>query len=85
MQTNAHYNSHDEINIVVHVDEELDERHRQRVEHAMQTATGIGQAYFDDFRRHLLIIGYNPARIDSARILALVKQQRLTAELIVGI
>jgi len=79
------YYRKNEIDIVVHVAEDLDDQNRQRVEYTMMKSTGIARAYFDRFRSHLLIVGYNPAQTDSSRILKLVKQQDLNAELIVGI
>ena len=78
-------NSHAKLDIVVHVDELLDEQNRQRVEYAMLKATGVERARFNNERHHLLIIGYNPAQTDSSKILKLVKQQQLNAQLIGGI
>jgi hypothetical protein len=85
MDITQHYSSDNEIDIVVHVDEDLDEQNKQRVEYAMLKASGVLRAYFDKFRQHLLIIGYNPAQINSSKILKLVKQQHLNAELVFGI
>lgn len=85
MTTAPHYRRNDALDIVLHIDELPDEQNRQRIEFTMQSATGIEHAYFDRFRQHLLIIGYDPARIDSSKILDLVKQQQLNAKLIVGI
>lgn len=85
MGTAQHYRRNDALDIVLHIDELPDEQNRQRVEYTMLSATGIERAYFDKFRQHLLIIGYDPARIDSSRILELVEQQQLNAKLIVGI
>jgi hypothetical protein len=48
-------------------------------------ATGIEYASFDNYRQHLLIIGFDPARTNSSKILALVKQQHLNPELIARI
>lgn len=73
------------LDIVVHVDELLDEQNRQRVEYAMLKGTGVERARFNNERQHLLIIGYNPAQTDSSKILKLVKQQQLNAQLIGGI
>lgn len=85
MNTAQHYRRNDALDIVLHIDELPDEQYRQRVEYTMQNTAGIEHAYFDKFRQHLLIIGYDPARIDSSKILDLVEQQQLNAKLIVGI
>lgn len=73
------------LDIVVHVDELLDEQNRKRVELAIKKATGVKRAYFNNDRQHLLVIGYDPAQTTSSKILKLVKQQQLNAQLIGGI
>jgi len=85
MNNTQYSSSPREIDIVVHIAEDLDAQNKHRVEYTMLKATGIEYASFDKYRQHLLIIGYNPARIDSSRILELVKQQQLNPQLIVGI
>ena len=77
--------SRTKLDIVVHVDELLDEQNRLRVEHAVKKATGVERAHFNSERHHLLVIGYDPALTSSAKILKLVKQQQLHAQLIGGI
>ena len=74
-----------EVDIVVHIAEDLDTQNKQRVAYTMLKTTGIGYASFDKYREHLLIIGYDPCRIDSSKILDLVRQQHLNPQLIVGI
>ncbi len=73
------------VDIVVHVDELLDEQNRRRVEHALLNTAGVGRANFNDERQHLLVVGYDPAQTDSSQILKLVKQHRLSAQLIGGL
>ena len=73
------------LDIVVHIDEQLDEQNRKRVEHAMTKAAGVARAHFNNERHHLLVVGYDPAQTSSSQILKLVKQQSLTAQLIGGI
>jgi len=77
--------SNAKLDIVVHVDELLDEQNRQRVEHAMIKATGVKRARFNNKRKHLLLVGYDPAQTSSTKILKLVKQQHLNAQLVGGI
>jgi hypothetical protein len=73
------------IDIVVHVNELLDEQNRRRVEHAILKAAGVERARFNDERQHLLVVGYDPVRIDSSQILKLVRQHQLNAQIIGGI
>ena len=73
------------LDVVVHVDELLDDQNRQRIEHAMIKATGVERARFTEERQHLLVVGYDPRQTSSSKILKLVKQQRLNAQLIGGI
>jgi len=73
------------LDIVVHIDELLDEQNRRRIEHAMKSEAGVERAYFNNDRQHLLIVGYDPARTSSQKILKLVRQQRLNAQLIGGL
>lgn len=85
MSTTQLHSSVAKLDIVVHVDELLDEQNRQRVEHAMKKAEGIERAHFNDKRQHLLLVGYDPAQTSSTKILNLVKQQNLNAQLIGGL
>lgn len=73
------------LDIVVHIDELLDEQNRQRVEHAMIKAAGVERARFNSKRQHLLLVGYDPSQTSSTKILNLVKQQRLNAQLVGGV
>jgi cation transport ATPase len=79
MNITQHYSSKAELDFVVHVDDLLDEQNMQRVEHALLKVTGVERARFNYERQHLLIIGYNPAQINSSKILKLVKKQQINA------
>ena len=72
-------NSNTKLDIVMHVDENLDDQNRLRIEHAMMNTSGINLAYFSD---ELLVIGYDPAKTNSSKILKLVEKQRLHARLV---
>ena len=85
MQTTQDYSCNSEVDIVVQVDVILDEQNRHRVEYYLLKVTGIMRVQFDKFRQQLLIIGYDPTQTDSSTILKHIKQQRLNAQLIVGI
>jgi hypothetical protein len=85
METTRDYSCKEEIDIVIQIDELLDEQNKHRVEYYLLKAAGILHVQFDKFRQQLLIIGYDPAQIDSSTILKHIKQQRLNAQLIVGV
>jgi hypothetical protein len=85
METTQEYNNMGQLDIVIRVDELLDEQNRYRVEYYLLKAEGINRVQFDKFRQQILIIGYDPAQIDSSAILEHIKRQRLNAQLIVGI
>ena len=71
--------------VVVHVDEDLDEQNRCRIEHDMIRASGIERAQFNNERRHLLIVSYDPALTNSTKILNMVRKHKLHAQLVGGI
>jgi hypothetical protein len=85
MGTTEDYNNMGRVDIVIKVDELLDEQNRYRVEYYLLKAAGITRVQFDKFRQQILIVGYDPAQIDSSTILEHIKQQRLNPQLIVGI
>ena len=84
MQTTQSYSSKGEVDIVIQVDVLLDEQNKHRIEYYLLKITGIMRVKFDKFRQQLLIIGYDPTQTDSSRILKHINQQRLNAQLIVG-
>ena len=85
METTRDYSCKEEIDIVIQIDELLDEQNKHRVEYYLLKAAGILHVQFDKFRQQLLIIGYDPAQIDSSTILKHIKHQQLNAQLIVGV
>lgn len=85
MNITQHYNSKAELDIVVHIDEFIDKQSRQRIVYFMQRATGIKRVNVNNDKQHLLVIGYDPARISSSMILKLVKHQQLYAQPFSGI
>ena len=77
--------SQTKLDIVVHVDEQLDEQNRLRVTHALTKAKGVERAHFTEERHHLLVIGYDPASTSSSQILKLIRKQQLHAQLVGGL
>ena len=84
MQITQGYSSKSDVDIVIQVDVLLDEQNRHRIEYYLLKVTGIMRVQFDKFRQQLLIIGFDPAQTDSSTILKHINQQRLNAQLIVG-
>ncbi len=68
--------------VIVHIDEILDEQHRQDVETIVEQVSGVARAQFNRTRHHLMIVGYDQLKTNSRTILARVKRQRLHAQLI---
>ena len=68
--------------VVVHIDELLDEQRRETIECTMEEVEGVGNARFNETRHHLLIVDYDPKRVNSCAILTRVKLQHLHAQLI---
>jgi hypothetical protein len=63
----------------------LDEHHRMHMEEVVERETGVMKARFNDQRHHLMIVAYDPKRINSAMILNHIKQQKVNAQLVGGI
>lgn len=74
-----------EVDVVVHVDDHLDENHRTHIESVMERAAGVMKARFNEQRHHLMIVAYDPKRINSAAILNYIKGQNVSAQLVGGI
>jgi hypothetical protein len=68
--------------VVVHIDEELDDKRIWEVERQISTEQGIYSACVNDKARHLLLVDYDPRGIHSRAILDQVRRNGLHAELI---
>ncbi len=73
------------VGLVVHVNQELDEEHRELVKKILTAQQGVSNVQFTENRNHLMVVGYDPMKIDSTGILDLVQQQRMEAQLIGGL
>lgn len=74
-----------EVDVIVHIDDHLDENHRTRIEGVIERTTGVMKARFNNQRHHLMIVAYDPKRINSASILNYIKCQNVSAQLVGGI
>ena len=74
--------SHQKTSVIVHIDELLDEQHRKNIESIVQQVQGVTHVHFNETQHHLMIVGYDPKRTNSAKILTRVLRQHLHAQLL---
>jgi hypothetical protein len=74
-----------EVDVVVHIDDHLDENHRSHIEGVIECTAGVMKARFNSQRHHLMIVAYDPKRINAASILNSIKGQNVSAQLVGGI
>jgi len=53
------------VDIVLHVDEDLDEAERNRLEETLRQREGVVSVHFDEKKQHLMVVAYNPERVTS--------------------
>ncbi len=68
--------------VVVHINERLDDQHRQTIESLVEQVEGVTHACFNETQHHLMIVDYDPRRTSSGEILRQVTRQDLHAQLI---
>jgi hypothetical protein len=72
----------EDVNLVVHIDEELSDHQIEDLEHELAFAPGITSACIHERTRHLMVVDYDPKMARSIDILSNVKQRGYHAELI---
>lgn len=70
------------VDVTVHIDEETDHETRELMKDQLRGMEGVMAAITHDERPHLMVVEYDPDRINSAQILAQVKDAGVHAELI---
>jgi hypothetical protein len=70
------------VEIVIHVDETLGDEKQTSMVDNLQKHAGIEKARFTAGREHLMVIDYDSNKLNTADILAYVKQEHVHAELI---
>ncbi len=70
------------VEIIVHVDENLEESHRNEIVSSLAANDGIYNARFSPNRDHLMLVEYNRIKYKAQDILRKVMSHRLHAELI---
>ena len=74
-----------EVDVIVHIDEQLDKHHRTHIEVVVENEAGVMKARFNAQRHHLMIVAYDPKRINSSMVLNYIKHQKVNAQLVGGI
>ncbi len=72
----------DLVDVTIHIDETLDRAQLDKIEDELRELDGIVCVSRPDNRPHLMIVEYNPARLDNQAILKQVTARGVHAELI---
>ena len=70
------------VDIMVHIDDELDLPSRQELDDSMRTINGVFSVRIPEDKHHLMLVAYNPDRTNSQAILVAVEKRGLRAELV---
>jgi len=68
--------------VTIHVDEALDQEHRQDMETSLRSMDGVVSVHNPDAHPHLVMVEYNPAETSSGELLTDVTGQGYHAEMI---
>lgn len=68
--------------IVIQIDENLDDGHIRELELELGREQGVYKANMHDKRRHLLVVDYDPDRVEPNHIVKSVREHGLHAEMI---
>jgi cell division protein FtsX len=68
--------------VTLHIDENLSAEQRGTVEESLRALDGVVSIHNSDKTPHLIVIEYNPAVMDSQRILKRVTDQNAHAKLV---
>ncbi len=74
-----------DVNVVVHIDEELSPSEIHNVEQRLSDINGIVSACAHEKTPHLLVVDYDPRTIQAGSLLQHLKSDGLHAELIGGV
>jgi hypothetical protein len=70
------------VEVIVHVNEELDDDRRHDMKEGLEGTDGINTAEFCPLRYHLLLVQYNSERLSSLDVLKVVQSHAVGAQLI---
>ncbi len=68
--------------IVIHINEKLDNDHRERFSSEVCQVSGVLSANLPDNRPHLMIVAYNPVETKSVDVLSGVRDKGVHAQLV---
>jgi hypothetical protein len=71
-----------QVEIVIHVDNQLDEDQRNKLVSSIEGREGVEKAIFTKGREHLMLIDYDPNKIRSMDVLGFVRDEHINAELV---
>jgi hypothetical protein len=74
-----------DVNVVVHIDEELSASEIHNVERSLSSVNGIVSACAHEKTPHLLVVDYDPRTVRAGSVLQHLKNDGLHAELIGGV
>jgi len=70
------------VDVLVHIDEELDQHSRQELDRLVRGVHGVFSVRIPEDRHHLMLVAYNPDWTSSQTILMAVSQRGLHGELV---
>ncbi|WP_018865234.1 MULTISPECIES: hypothetical protein [Thioalkalivibrio] len=68
--------------VTIHIDEDIERAIRLRIQDELRGLDGVMAASSHDNRPHLLVVEYDPERVNSRQLLDTVTANGVTAELI---
>jgi cell division protein FtsX len=70
------------VDVTLHIDENLNPEQRETIEESLRALDGVISVHNSDKTPHLTIVEYDPADMDSQKILKRVTDQGAHAELV---
>ena len=70
------------IDIVIHINEELDKQHRATFSDSVEKIDGVVSASLQEARPHLMVVGYNPDEVKASDVINSVRKTGMHAQLI---
>ena len=71
-----------QVEIVVHVDDVLAQEQQAGLISDLEKHTGVEKAHFTPGRKHLLVVDYNPDKLNAQDVLKFVQREHIGAELV---
>lgn len=72
----------DSIDVVIHINEELDADHREQFSADVCECEGVLSVDVKEERPHLMIVAYDPIEIGPLNVLSTIKNQGVHAQLV---